>query len=974
MAATPGSGPGSASGSLSAPGFSSGLSPRLYVGPFGRMLPTTDRPSSEQQSELSANLQESGDPPYQLPPPRVPTSLQFGSDPFSRQQDSPQGKDSAIHHQKPEQLPSVRHILTPVPGPNSPQYPPPFVTSTPHNGRRESPYPPHHQDPIFQLSPTPVHDRGRSESLPQPHTTGLPPLSQVALHGHGHGGMRNHVSTRSDPSAASFPHGQLPFHTTPSHEQVPSGELSSPESSTRSHNQPIRPHVVDERVIDGELCFVYADGSFCPKFIDGTPVNANWGVTKAGRPRKRLGLACLTCREKKIKCNPNPTPEAMCDQCRKSGRECRFESAPRGNRAPLRRGSAGPSGRPDQYSAASQSALDVSYSSYDITRASESATSLPGTTGHSPMSEASMLTPSGQEPTYETMADADRALRSRSYRFPPPLAGADGTFGRPSAYIETSRSPEYSEILGELKDNTSDDPLMASWHLDPYESDPETTTHYTDCYFLHVNNGLYHMFPHGRFGVWLKTYPTKSAEDKMLLYSMMSLGSVFSDRPDKMTAMRRYSRIARFAINKSQHALSLQLAQSHIIMSLWYYAAGSLVGSWDSIGAAGRAVFGLRYNVEAGGVVVDQTQICDYGLHPQALIECRRRTFWIAFVLDRFSSLYSASSTFISSDAALLRLPCREEIYESQQYATVPYFQSFLNYTPSSPSNDRSTLSPMAFLVEIMAIWGEISLHIIRLPHIPRNHIVDSPKNSTSPSQWMNQLPDYLVFSHINLERSIRQRKADTFISTHLFYHASLMKLYRHARYQSLQPEVLGRYIHRARYHAVEILRISLTFDEYAKDIIQSRHNIEPSVSHMTFLNPFLGYVILSAVDVLSSAGLASQLSECISYTRGALATVQELGRYWDSSLQLVSALHRRLGLMINCLNERSAFPEKQGFALDGPSLETKVHSGALHSTPPGTLGEDLFTGSMPKEVLLNALRLDKTLISESGIAWIRDP
>lgn len=245
-----------------------------------------------------------------------------------------------------------------------------------------------------------------------------------------------------------------------------------------------------------------------------------------------------------------------------------------------------------------------------------------------------MLTPSAQDATYETMAEADKALRSRSYRFPPSLPGADDTLGRPSAHIESTRSPEYSDILGELKDNNSDDPLAASWHLDPYESDPETAVHYTECYFLHMNDGLYHMFPHGRFSSWLKSYPTKSADDKMLLYSMMALGSVFSDRPDKMAAMRRYSRIARFAINRSQHTLSLQLAQSHIIMSLWYYATGSLVGSWDSIGAAGRAVFGLRYNVESGGVVVDQSQICDYGLHPQALIECRRRTFWIAFVLD----------------------------------------------------------------------------------------------------------------------------------------------------------------------------------------------------------------------------------------------------------------------------------------------------------------------------------------------------
>ncbi|KAG0155698.1 hypothetical protein PDIDSM_2871 [Penicillium digitatum] len=966
MSTPQGAGSGSVSGS--------GIGSHYYVGPFGRTFPTTDGPFSEQQSELPANLQESADLPYQLPPPRVPASLHFGSDPFSRQKGSPRGKDNRPNHQKPEQLPSVSQILTPTSGTNSVQYPQPFACSTPNTGRRESAYPPHYHDSSFQGPSTSVQDKGRSESLPQLHA-GLPSLSQVAMHGHGC--IRNHTPTRSVSSAISYPHGQLPLHATSSNDQAPNGELSSPESATRSRNHPLRPHVVDERVIDGELCFVYADGSFCPKFIDGTPVNANWGVTKAGRPRKRLGLACLTCREKKIKCNPNPTPEAVCDQCRKSGRECRFESAPRGNRHPLR-GSAGPSGRPDPYPPANHGALDVSPASYDIARASDSATSLPGTNGHSPISESSMLTPSAQEPTYETMAEAHKASRSRSYQFPPSLSG-DDKFARLSTHIESTRSPEYSDILGELKDNNSDDPLAASWHLDPYESDPETAVHYTECYFLHMNDGLYHMFPHGRFSSWLKTYPTKSADDKMLLYSMMALGSVFSDRPDKMAAMRRFSRIARFAINRSQHTISLQLAQSHIIMSLWYYATGSLVGSWDSIGAAGRAVFGLRYNVESGGVVVDQSQMCDYGLHPQALIECRRRTFWIAFVLDRFSSLYSASSTFISSDAALLRLPCRGEIYETQQYATVPYFQSFLNHIPASTGDDRSTLSPMAFLIEIMAIWGDVSLHITRLPHIPPeayNRLTEDFHTTIvqKSNQWMNRLPEYLTFSPINLERSIRQRKVDTFISTHLFYHASLMKLYRYARHQSLRPEILGQYIHRARYHAVEILRISLTFDQYAKKIIPSRHNTETSISQILLLNPFLGYVILSAVDVLSSAGLASQLHECISYIRGALDTVQELGRCWDSSLQLSTILHRRLGLMISCLNERSVFVQKQGFALDGPPLEMKVHAGALHSHPPTTMSEDLFTGSMPRQVLLNALRLDETLISESGIAWIRDP
>ena len=326
-----------------------------------------------------------------------------------------------------------------------------------------------------------------------------------------------------------------------------------------------------------------------------------------------------------------------------------------------------------------------------------------------------------------------------------------------------------------------------------------------------------------------------------------------------------------------------------------------------------------------------------------------------------------------------MRLPCREEIYEAQQYATVPYFQSFLNYTPASPENDRSTLSPIAFMIEIMAVWGDVSLHVTRLPHIPPEAYsrLSEEFHATivqKANHWISRLPDYLAFSSINLERSIRQRKADTFISIHLFYHGSLMKLYRHARYQSLRPETLVQYIHRARYHAVEIIRIALTFDQYSKEIMSSRPATEPSAPQMTPLNPFLGYLILSAVDVLGAAGLASQIQECISYTRGALDTVQELSRYWDSSLQLVTALQNRLGLMIDCLNERSLIEEKQGFALEGPSLETKAHAGALHSHPPPSPGEDLFTGSMPKEVLLNALRVDETLISASGIAWIRDP
>lgn len=111
----------------------------------------------------------------------------------------------------------------------------------------------------------------------------------------------------------------------PSHD--PTNSAGSPEESEKSADNPVKPkpRVVREDILPGEgPVWVYEDGSTCPKVIDGEPVNAEWGVTKAGKPRKRLAIACTTCREKKIKCQP-ALPK--CAQCEKFGRECHYATA-----------------------------------------------------------------------------------------------------------------------------------------------------------------------------------------------------------------------------------------------------------------------------------------------------------------------------------------------------------------------------------------------------------------------------------------------------------------------------------------------------------------------------------------------------------------------------------------------------------------------------------------------------------------------
>lgn len=210
-------------------------------------------------------------------------------------------------------------------------------------------------------------------------------------------------------------------------------------------------------------------------------------------------------------------------------------------------------------------------------------------------------------------------------------------------------STELADILVEIKDLDLDDPLTSDWDTDPFEVDPESTAHYIECYFNYINDSLFYIFPRRQFMAWLQSCRTRTLDDKMLLYAMMTLGGVFSDHSDRFMVMKRNARTARYAVEHSQHELSLQLAQSRIVLALWYFAVGALVKSWDAIGAAIRTVCGLRYNLESGGIRFDPSQVCEFGLQPPALIECRRRTFWMAFLLDVSSSLHVPCSVIRDS-------------------------------------------------------------------------------------------------------------------------------------------------------------------------------------------------------------------------------------------------------------------------------------------------------------------------------------
>lgn len=83
----------------------------------------------------------------------------------------------------------------------------------------------------------------------------------------------------------------------------------------------IVPRCVGQERIPGKgLCYIYEDGSFCEAVVRGEAVNPEWGLTRAGRARKRLAKACNSCREKKVKCEPGTSYH--CQRCSRKGQDC----------------------------------------------------------------------------------------------------------------------------------------------------------------------------------------------------------------------------------------------------------------------------------------------------------------------------------------------------------------------------------------------------------------------------------------------------------------------------------------------------------------------------------------------------------------------------------------------------------------------------------------------------------------------------
>lgn len=448
---------------------------------------------------------------------------------------------------------------------------------------------------------------------------------------------------------------------------------------------------------------------------------------------------------------------------------------------------------------------------------------------------------------------------------------------------------------------------------DPYELDPELTTHLLSTYFEYINSATYTIFPREPFMRWAADCREKSSEDLMLIYAMLAIGTFYSQRPERLSCAKRFGIIARRSIERSFGRFSLQLVQARMLVSLYHYATGDSDKAWDYCGTSFRAITALGLGKEPEGKLLKQAT---FDFEEETLKECYRRTFWSAYLMDRLTGHCVGKVECFNNSDVFLRLPCSYQQYQLGVASKAPYFDNNFIDPNLTEYRDPSALGNMAYICQAAAIWGDIVNSITRSVHrhpsrYGPEHEAFYQRTQGRLAMWFDGLPEHLSLQRAAFEDSLRTGIFPTYCKIHATHATSCMKLSRHARWANLTERSILRGIRKARQSAFDWLRV---LTDFTPDM---RRRTNPSYTKQ-LATPFVGVSIITAVDIVTSAGDLHDLNEIIQLISAALDIIQELSTIWHPARAQYKLLSGRLRTLINCLSAPRR-PDIRGFALDKP-------------------------------------------------------
>lgn len=548
--------------------------------------------------------------------------------------------------------------------------------------------------------------------------------------------------------------------------------------------------------------------------------------------------------------------------------------------------------------------------------------SQPDTTSTSPWANAASsparARPSTSDPTpsinRDTEPDPLNKRRTREDLSPPNVPSKKHRSTSPIRALQDEVRPSRGGIIGiarsppragaNLFQGRLQSDVHYEWEVDPYAIDPGLTLHLVNLYFAHVNNATYCMYPRGQFLRWLENHPQKCQNERMVLYAMLATATIFAE--ETLSGLgKQFARIAGDAVTSQVGKFNLAMAQTHMILSQYHFSKGAMGAALHHKGSAVQSVRHQRLNTD-GACTNDPSpgpSRNEFGFTKEQLAECRRRTFWSALFMDRCCG---ASTCDIKPEDVFVRLPCTDDMYERGLPSEAPYFSNGIIDPAESIITASSPIGPMAWLMIVSILWGNVIDFIFRAWYRSPDAYNDAYQAFYADTNhrlqgWRSRLPQHLQYSEENLDRSIQQGYAGTFISMHSLYHFAQIKLNRYMRHASM-PELVRRNLEAANQSAHEMLQLVAAIQSARKSISSPAEGQPGTFSLST---PFPGYATLAAIDITSAGGWEESLQITMQEIYGGLGCLGELSQYWSSAKEQLKPCEKRYYQIQNILQRR---------------------------------------------------------------------
>lgn len=494
-----------------------------------------------------------------------------------------------------------------------------------------------------------------------------------------------------------------------------------------------------------------ASGALPP---DGEGSNPAWIElkTKAGKDRKRLPLACIACRRKKIRCSGE---KPACKHCVKSRIPCVYKVTVR-KAAP----------RTD-YMAMLDKRLRRMEERIIKIIPKERIDKLPSITRAVVKPTAALAQPKA---SHQRKRSASEAFNTESE---PILASINK--GSTEAVIQS----------GSFKTTPLDDNSLETDGSE-YLPSKEIQEHLAEIYFDYVYGQSYYLLHKPSF---FRKFQLGKVPPVLIL-AVCAVSARFSTHP-QLHSEPAFLRGEPWAKPARDIALrrfdSPNITVLIVFLLLGLHEFGTCQGgrSWMYGGMAHRMAYALQLHKD-----LDYDPLLNGRTRDRAKLsptdrEIRRRTMWACFIMDRFNSSGTERPMFADERNLTVQLPIREDLFQLEVGDVTEQLDGTLaTDSPEGPRTDHATaranMGVAAYNVRLVALWGRL-IQYLNLGGRSNDEVRIWHSNSgyrelqKQIDAFRASLPDNLKYNKENLQNHATENSGNQFLYMHIAFNQVIL-------------------------------------------------------------------------------------------------------------------------------------------------------------------------------------------------------